>query len=427
MMGRRNLDIAQIVESGLCHGCGTCAFIQPEEITMVDLPEIGRRPLLSGRDGRRVDTQAAASACSGPGYSSVSPQLRPKSAPNQLERVWGPILEVWEGYASDPAVRLAGSSGGVITALSLFANTKREFSGSVHVTQGAAAMESEAVFTQDEATIRSSAGSRYAPASPGERLTEVARSDGEAVFVGKPCDVAAALKAEGVDGRLQGKLGLTISLFCAGTPSTAGTVHMLAAMNVSAQEVSAVRYRGNGWPGLAVAEDGDGQPLGTLTYDESWGKYLQKHRQWRCHVCADHTGETADISVGDPWYRPIGDDPGQSLVVVRTERGREFLEGARNSGFVTLVQSPASIIPESQPHLERTRGAVFGRVLALRIGGWVAPRFEGMSTFPTWWGTLSYRSKVQSIVGTFRRAHKRGLARRAPRLWRRETRSVKQR
>ena len=67
----------------------------------------------------------------------------------------------------------------------------------------------------------------------------------------------------------------------------------------------------------------------STSYEEGWGDILQKHTQWRCRVCADHTGAFADISVGDPWHAPPeGDtDAGRSLIVARTPRGR--LQGRR--------------------------------------------------------------------------------------------------
>ena len=95
--------------------------------------------------------------------------------------------------------------------------------------------------------------------------------------------------------------------------------------------VRSVRYRGKGWPGNAeaVAELPEGRVERSLTYRQAWDEVLQKHRQWRCYVCLDHTGEFADISVGDPWYRPIAEgEAGRSLVLVRTERGRAVLRRA---------------------------------------------------------------------------------------------------
>ena len=95
--------------------------------------------------------------------------------------------------------------------------------------------------------------------------------------------------------------------------------------------------RGGGWPGKARVKvrSGQGTRDESLSYEESW-RELQKYRQWRCYVCADHMGEFADIAVGDPWYREIPpDEPGLSLILARTERGRRILHGAIAAGFLT--------------------------------------------------------------------------------------------
>ena len=72
-----------------------------------------------------------------------------------------------------------------------------------------------------------------------------------------------------------------------------------------------LRYRGRGWPGnMAVRfrEAGTGEVReASTTYAEGWGEILQKHKQWRCQLCADHLGEHADLSIGDPWYRPVAE------------------------------------------------------------------------------------------------------------------------
>lgn len=41
-----------------------------------------------------------------------------------------------------------------------------------------------------------------------------------------------------------------------------------------------------------------------MTYADSWA-YLQRYRQWQRYICPDHTGEFADVAVGDPWYREV--------------------------------------------------------------------------------------------------------------------------
>jgi coenzyme F420 hydrogenase subunit beta len=152
-----------------------------------------------------------------------------------------------------------------------------------------------------------------------------------------------------------------------------------------------------------------------LSYDESWGEVLQKHRQWRCHVCADHTGEFADVAVGDPWYREIPvDEPGRSLVVVRTERGREAVRSAVADGVPELEPVPPDILVRSQPNLLRSRGAVWGRIMAMRSLGLPAPRYEGLPMFPVWRDQLDTRQKGQSFLGTVKRVVLRRLYRRSP-------------
>lgn len=69
---------------------------------------------------------------------------------------------------------------------------------------------------------------------------------------------------------------------------------------------------------------------------ESWG-FLQKYRPYRCHLCPDGTGEFADISCGDPWYREIKEhETGYSLALARTQRGREILHAAIDAGYAVL-------------------------------------------------------------------------------------------
>jgi coenzyme F420 hydrogenase subunit beta len=227
------------------------------------------------------------------------------------------------------------------------------------------------------------------------------------VFIGKPCDVAGLTKAQRIRSGLAKNVGVTIAFFCAGTPSTRGTLDMLHRMGVDDPDsVADVRYRGHGWPGAAAVtvRKGNGFETRRLSYEESWGGILTNHKQWRCQVCADHTGELADISVGDPWYRTIApDDPGQSLVLVRTERGRRVLRDAVTAGYLKLTKADPSILPDSQAALLRGRGAVWGRSLACRVLGVPAPRYKGFPLLRWWWSELSVRQKVRTFGGTVKR------------------------
>jgi coenzyme F420 hydrogenase subunit beta len=415
MIDPRIRSIQDVAEKHLCEGCGTCAFIQPDVISMVDVPDQGRRPLVLHVNGKRADTRAALACCSGTGYGHDGPPV-PDVIP-ELTAGWGPVLEVWEGYASDPEVRFAGSSGGVATALALHAIEAENLSGVLHISaRKDVPYLNETVYSTTREDLMAATGSRYAPASPCERLDLVESAPTASVLIGKPCDIGGAALARAQRPTLDEKLGLTIAIFCAGTPTTQGTLEMIKAAGVTdAGEVSAVRYRGNGWPGRAeIRWSGSGQSdkVRSFTYEESWGDILQKHRQWRCHVCADHTGEMADVSVGDPWYRPTGGNPGRSLVLVRTERGRAVVRRAVEVGALTLERVDASTLPASQMNLLRTRGSVWGRSLALRLALLPAPKFHQMPTFRFWWRELTPRAKAQSTIGTLVRIRRKHLRQR---------------
>jgi coenzyme F420 hydrogenase subunit beta len=228
--------------------------------------------------------------------------------------------------------------------------------------------------------------------------------------IGKPCDVAATRRAAGLRPALAEKVGLTVAIFCAGTPSTRATADAIRDLGVEPADVDRVDYRGEGWPGSFRVRTSTGEEA-TMTYEEAWGGVLTKQRQWRCLICPDHTGEFADLSVGDPWYREIDDgEPGSSLVVIRTEKGRAALAAALEDGALDGVELPVERLRQSQPSLRQTRGEVWGRVLTMRSLGLPAPRYRGMPSFRLWW-RLSLAGKRTSTLGTWRRARQRGLRR----------------
>ena len=349
-----------------------------------------------------------------PGVSLSHEDTERTGTDPELFDAWGPVLEVWEGWAADDEIRSGGSSGGAATALALHC---LEAGGMERVLHTAARRDvpylNESVFSTDRAELLERTGSRYAPASPCDRLGEVAELPGSSVFIGKPCDAAAVRNIRRLRSEVDAKLGCVIGFFCAGAPSTRGTLAILEDAGIpDPSKVRSLRYRGNGWPGMWVVEFED--EAGEIrrverTYAESWG-FVQRFRQWRCYICPDHTGEFADLAVGDPWYREIEPgEAGSSLIVVRTERGRRILKEAVASGHIVLKQREESLLPRSQPNLLGTRGGLGARLLVMRMLGAVTPRYVGFKTFRFWLEHLSLREKISSITGTAKRVFRKRL------------------
>jgi coenzyme F420 hydrogenase subunit beta len=295
------------------------------------------------------------------------------------------------------------------SALALFCIDQLDMSGVVHIKADEKSPHvNRTAFSRTRAELLASTGSRYAPASPCDKLGAIEQAERPSVFLGKPCDVEALRKAEELRPPLRRKVGVAIGIFCAGTPSTQGTLDLLRRHGVSPDDVEEVRYRGRGWPGhFAVRLKGSPDWHNLATYAEAWG-FLQAYRPYRCHLCPDGTSEFADIACGDPWYRQIEpDEPGTSLVVVRTEKGREVLRRAIEAGAVSLRRVGAETLGLSQKELQLKRGAIWGRVMTLRALGVPAPRYRGLSLFRSWLRIPAVH-KVRSITGTLRRVLMRG-------------------
>jgi coenzyme F420 hydrogenase subunit beta len=400
-------SIDGVVDARLCCGCGACAYASPERFEMVDTVDEGRRPQRIGGTANGDGDPEALRVCPGVGLEHTFNRSQPGLI-KELLPGWGPVLEVWEGHATDDSFRYAGSSGGAASALALACLEHCGMHGVLHIRARPDAPHlNHTVLSTTRWEILQATGSRYAPASPCDGLGMIEEAPGPCVFIGKPCDVAAVNKAQRSRPALADKLGATIAFFCAGTPSTGATLKLLERVGVDdPSTVADLRYRGHGWPGTAAVtiHNDNGFETRRLSYEESWGEILTDHKQWRCQVCADHTGELADIAVGDPWYRQIpADDPGQSLVLVRTERGRRMLHRALDAGYLALEKADPSILPGSQEALLRGRGAVWGRTLACRLLGAPAPRYKGLPTFRHWWSVLTPGQKLRTFAGTVKR------------------------
>lgn len=405
-MDKRFTGVADVAAWRLCLGCGACASVCPHgAVSLVDVLSDGIRPAVD--PSRCRGCGACLAVC--PGYEMSHARARwPRSAVAQLQRSWGPVLDVWEGYAADSALRYAGASGGAASAIAAYCLEQGDMTGVVHTGPATGRPWKNATVvsrTRDQLLLR--AASRYAPASPCDALRWAAARQERMVFVGKPCDVAAARRAAALNSEIEKAFGCMISIFCAGTPGTVGTIELLDSIGVLTHHIEELRFRGRGWPGMMAVRLKATKVLeDKMSYAESWS-FLQRYRPYRCHLCPDGTGEFADIACGDPWYREVPpNEPGFSLVLVRTERGRRIVNGAIEQGFLTVRRAHPAMLPASQPNLFARRSALWGRATAFKLLGLPYPRFHGFSLFANWVAS-PLREKLRSVFGTIHRIRTR--------------------
>ena len=393
----------------MCIGCGACySHCDSGNVTMVNIETVGIRPVFKEPC---ADCSRCLSIC--PGYT-LDATLVSIGAPqsSHADHEFGMALEIWEGHAADPEIRYKGSSGGLLTALALYCLERESMRFVSH-----SGMDEDAPWTnrtvqsRTRAALISRAGSRYAPASPCDGLREIESADGPCVFIGKPCDAAAAMMLRLERPALDRNLGLVLSFFCAGTPSTKGTLDLLKDLSIDKASVTQLRYRGEGWPGRFKARDENGEK--SLSYEESWGR-LSQYRPLRCQLCPDGLGRVADISCGDAWESfDTKGDPGRSLVIVRTARGREILHRAMATNYVQLIPATPENVLAAQPNLLKKRRELFGRLAALRLFIIPVPKFRGFSLLQAWM-RLPVSRKARTVLGTIKRIILRKLWQRRP-------------
>jgi len=409
--------LQEVVDWRLCLGCGACAPVCPRQVVdLRDIPAEGIRPQVRDPDGCEGCTDCLQACPVVQSDFGVVAEAAGRLGDRAFAKEWGPALEMWEGHATDPEVRFRASSGGALTALGAYCVERLGMYGVLHT--GSDPVDpirnrTRVSRTRDE--LLAAVGSRYSPASVCDGLGMVEAAPAPCVIIGKPVDIAAVRNVEKLRPGVRKNVGVTLSFYCAETPPTQATHTLLEKMGVASASVASLRYRGYGWPGyFAPTRKGETEPAARQTYAESWA-FLQRFRPWATQMWPDGGGELADISCGDPWYEePDGRNPGFSLVVARTPRGREIVEGAIAAGYLDLKIAERWKLEESQGGLLNKKGSIWGRRLAMRLFGLPVTHFPGLDLFHCW-KVLSFGDQLRSTFGTLRRILGRRLYRRRPR------------
>jgi coenzyme F420 hydrogenase subunit beta len=385
--------IARVVDQGNCSGCGACVLLDSGLHMGLDSHGFNR-PVRQSTSVTADDVTARfAAMCPGVVVRAQRPAL------SRRHPTMGPYVEAFEAWASDDEIRYAGSSGGALTALSAWLISTGEASRVVSATVDSAAPRRTVtveITTREKALAL--AGSRYAPAS---NAAASAALDPAAAFVGKPCEVSALRAMQGGTGPL------LLSFFCAGTPSQHATDSLAEKLGVPTDEpIRDLWYRGRGWPGRFTVVRHDGSTVDT-SYDESWGQSLGPAVQWRCKICVDGVGESADVTAADFWradergYPDFSEGPGVSALIARTERGLDVIRRAIAAGVLAATRIDIADLAAVQPLQRTRRETLSGRLAGTVAAGGRVPRYRGFSLLALAMPRL--RDTYRTAKGTFRR------------------------
>lgn len=394
--------IAKVVSRDACSGCGACTLL--DDGLRMRLDDKGYlRPKREAPPVRTISDPADfETVC--PGAHVKAP--RPEGA--NIDPLFGPYVEVWRAWATDPAVRRQGSSGGTLTALAIWLiESGRAFS----VT--GAAVDSDPrrtvpVTITTRAEAMKAAGSRYAPVAAASNRDLLA---GVSATIGKPCEVSA-LRALSAAAPMT-EQPLLLSFFCAGTPSAHATDALVEQLGFPADSIpDELWYRGRGWPGEFTVRSGERER--STSYDDSWGKVLGRTTQWRCKTCVDGTGEQADIVAADSWatdergYPLFEDGEGVSALIARTRRGQEVVRAAIAAGVLSAAPEEIRHLEPIQPLQVDRRKYLLGRLIGSILAGRRPPAYPGYGA-TLWRFALKHpRQTLRVARGTWARVRTSG-------------------
>ena len=374
---KQSAALAAVSRGSLCAGCGLCEALAPEAVEVrVQEPGYLRPVQKAELDHAQDDT--IAQTCPGLKVSSWEGRA------DLVDPYWGPIRECHTGYAQDEDVRFRCSSGGAISALAIHALEAGLVDMVIHTTADPAnPIGNMTRISRSRSDVLDGAGSRYAPSSPLRDIMPILEGNEKALFIGKPCDVSALRQLATIDERVNQRIPYMLSFFCGGIPSHKGARDIVEELGLPAGDLKRFDYRGNGWPGLTVAETQSGERA-EMTYERSWGKHLSSQVQFRCKICPDPVGGVADIACADAWYGGESGYPqfdeadGRSLIVARTEAGRALLGQAVKHAAVAADPLEIREIDLMQPAQARRKRLIWARMQAWRLALRPVPKMNGL-------------------------------------------------
>lgn len=324
------------------------------------------------------------------------------------EGMWGPLKGVYYGFSLDRKIRKLSSSGGMLTSIAcyLLQTGKVDYIVQIAPDQNDC-MSTEVVFNNDIEEVKKCCGSRYTASAALSGLLERIDITKKYAVIGKPCDIRVLRAYLNKHTELNSTILYLLSFFCGGTPSRQANDKLLSKMNLNRSELESFVYRGNGWPGKTTGIEKDGV-ISQVEYEESWGEILGRDLQEICRFCWEGVGEAADICCGDGWYlknnQPSFEEKdGRNIIFARTEKGNELLLEMNADALISLeTVSDLNIMKFMQPGQYMRKGAMFSRVLAMKIMRRSVPDYPMMKIWP-YAKALTFEHNIRMFGGTVKR------------------------
>ena len=327
-----------IVDTGLCEGCGACSGFCPLSAIIHDGEEC--EPSLAGHC---VPCGVCYEVCGG--KNILLPKLeksifgRQRDFNHPHERWIGIYKACLAGHSTDTKLRKGGASGAIASGLINFALETGQIDVALLTGMDRnrpwRAGPIKAVSSKE---VLASQQSKYQMAPTLTFLSDLAKNYQRIGVVGLPCQIWPIQKAMSLPGanKVAKKVLLTIGIFCAAQYYFKGTEHLIKEWcgieNI--EDVVAIQYRGGDWPGSFIVETRDGRSFSFPQHDYKYHHLIPYYQRDRCTMCLDYSADLADISVGDIWTLSEPGELGWNAILIRTDRGINTVKKAEKGGYI---------------------------------------------------------------------------------------------
>ncbi len=356
-------SLSDITKNGLCIGCGICESIVGSETIKISMTKKGRLEPQEISPLSNENLNKIKKVCPG-----VLVEGLPKNEINnnsKFDLIWGYYHSLFYSWSTDSKIRFQSSTGGLLNGLSLYLLESKIVDFVLHTgTDPQKPMRSISKFSRNKNELLSSGScSRYGPSSPLDKFHEALNLNQPFVFVGKPCDISAIRQLSKTDDRVNQSCKYLLTLVCGGFGEFTKSQDFIKSFNVKEESLEIFRYRGNGNPGKMYIKTDTGEEY-DKDYNSFWGEESTWRVPFRCKICPDAIGESADVAALDTWPggSPKGEDEGFNAAIARTQKGLELLNNVVDAGYIKKGNTlNIEEINDFQPHQVKKKQAVFAR------------------------------------------------------------------
>jgi len=313
-----------VLEMGLCTGCGACVGLCPYQIIRRDRTvQMHRCDLIQGKCYAFCPrTEIDFNALRGSLFDAAD-----------LTSEIGAVKDYYFSRAVDPKLRKIAQHGGTVTALMELALAEGIIDAAI-ISKSNVDFQQSGVKVKDKTALRKNAGSKFLSSPTVAAFNEVAAAkSGKIGVVATPCQALALakmkLKPLPDDANNINKLELVIGLYCGWTLSGEKFMTLLGQNNID--------------PASLTGMDIPAGKKELVIYTRAGSKFIsfdhvQSCIREACLYCLDSTAEYADLSVGAARFGNNWEEMrGWNQLIVRTARGKQLVELAQKRGVIEIV------------------------------------------------------------------------------------------